>query len=96
MNARTYALTEHAVTDCFVLATQTDEHVRWLAGSLVSAGAVEPVSLDPHALVQRIGTLNPSLVFVDFGRADRRRERRGACGAYCVSGPANRCARFGA
>lgn len=66
MNARTYALTEHAVTDCFVLATQTDEHVRWLAGSLVSAGAVEPVSLDPHALVQRIGTLNPSLVFVDF------------------------------
>jgi pilus assembly protein CpaE len=66
MNARTYALTDRAVTDCFVLATQADEHAGWLAGSLVSAGAVEPVSLDPNALVQRIGTLNPSLVFVDF------------------------------
>ena len=66
MNARTYALSEHAVTDCFVLATQADDHARWLAESLVSAGTVAPVSLDPHALAQRIGTLNPSLVFVDF------------------------------
>ncbi|WP_109478365.1 fimbrial protein [Paraburkholderia sp. C35] len=66
MNARTYALSERAVTDCFVLATQADEHARWLSDSLIAAGAVEPVSLDPHALAQRIGTLNPSLVFVDF------------------------------
>jgi pilus assembly protein CpaE len=66
MNARTDALAERAVTDCFVFATLADEHARWLAGSLVAAGAVDRVSLDPKAFVQRIGTLNPSLVFVDF------------------------------
>jgi pilus assembly protein CpaE len=66
MNARANVLTERAVTDCFVFATLADEHVHWLAQSLIAVGAVEPVSLDAKALAQRIGTLNPSLVFVDF------------------------------
>jgi len=66
MNARANVLTERAVTDCFVFATLADAHAQWLAHSLIAAGAVEPVSLDAKALAQRIGTLNPSLVFVDF------------------------------
>jgi pilus assembly protein CpaE len=71
MNARTYSLTERAITDYFVFASLADEHVNWLAETLVGVGAVEPVTLDPSALTQRIATLNPSLVFVDFsgGRA---------------------------
>jgi pilus assembly protein CpaE len=71
MNARTYSLTERAITDYFVFASLADEHVSWLAETLVGVGAVEPVTLDPSALTQRIATLNPSLVFVDFsgGRA---------------------------
>ncbi|QDQ83726.1 fimbrial protein [Paraburkholderia megapolitana] len=71
MNARTHSLTERAITDYFVFASLTDEHVRWLAGTLVAAGAVEAATLDPTQLTQRIATLNPSLVFIDFsgGRA---------------------------
>ncbi|PCE26881.1 fimbrial protein [Paraburkholderia acidicola] len=71
MNARTHSLTERAITDYFVFASLADEHVRWLAGTLVAAGAVEAATLDPAQLTQRIATLNPSLVFIDFsgGRA---------------------------
>ena len=71
MNARTHSLTERAVTDYFVFASLADEHVHWLADTLVGAGVVEAATLDPSMLMQRIATLNPSLVFVDFsgGRA---------------------------
>jgi pilus assembly protein CpaE len=71
MNARTHSLTERAVTDYFVFASLDDTHVHWLCETLISAGAVEAVTLDPTLLTQRIGTLNPSLVYVDFsgGRA---------------------------
>ena len=62
------------------IASLADEHVQWLADTLVAAGAVEQVSLDPSTLTQRIAALNPSLVFVDFsgGDDDRRSDRRGA------------------
>ncbi|WP_323118048.1 fimbrial protein [Burkholderia alba] len=66
MNARTLSLAEPAVTDYFVCASSQDEHVRWLAQTLVSAGAVEGSTLDPAALAQRIAGLNPALVFIDF------------------------------
>ncbi|MBW9106700.1 fimbrial protein [Paraburkholderia phenoliruptrix] len=66
MNARTHSLTERAVTDCFMFASLADEHVHWLSETLLSAGTVEAVTLDPAMLTQRIATLNPSLVFVDF------------------------------
>jgi len=66
MNARTHSLTERAVTDHFVFASLADAHVHWLADTLTSAGAVEAATLDPAMLMQRIATLNPSLVFVDF------------------------------
>ncbi|HEY1997376.1 fimbrial protein [Paraburkholderia sp.] len=71
MNARTHSLTDRAITDHFVFASLADEHVYWLSGTLVAAGAVEPVTLDPSLLTQRIAALNPSLLFVDFsgGRA---------------------------
>jgi pilus assembly protein CpaE len=71
MNARTHSLTERAVTDHFVFASLADGHVHWLAETLLSAGAVESATLDPAMLMQRIATLSPSLVFVDFssGRA---------------------------
>jgi pilus assembly protein CpaE len=71
MNARTHSLTERVITDYFVFASLADEHVQWLTDTLVAAGAVERVSLDPSMLTQRIATLNPSVVFVDFsgGRA---------------------------
>ena len=66
MNARTESLCEPAVTDYFVCASSQDRHVRWLADTLVSAGAVEAASLEPGALAQRITGLNPALVFIDF------------------------------
>ncbi|MFL9988970.1 AAA family ATPase [Paraburkholderia sediminicola] len=66
MNAALHALSERVDNDCFVFATLTDEHVRWLTGVLAAAGVVKSVSLDPEALAQRIGALNPSLAFVDF------------------------------
>lgn len=66
MNARTQSLCEPAVTDYFVCASQQEAHVRWLADTLVSAGAVERATLDPAVLAQRIAGLNPSLVFIDF------------------------------
>ncbi|HEB3529895.1 TPA: fimbrial protein [Burkholderia cenocepacia] len=66
MNARTYSLAEPAVTDHFVCASSLAEHVHWLSQSLVAAGAVEGVPLDGAALSQRIGVLNPALVFIDF------------------------------
>ncbi|WP_367189544.1 fimbrial protein [Burkholderia sp. Ed8] len=66
MNARTYSLAEPAVTDHFVCASSLVEHVHWLSQSLVSAGAVEGAPLDGAALSQRIGVLNPALVFIDF------------------------------
>jgi pilus assembly protein CpaE len=71
MNARTHSLTERVITDYFVFASLADAHVQWLADTLVAAGAVEQVTLDPAMLTQRIAALNPSLVFVDFsdGRA---------------------------
>lgn len=40
--------------------------MRWLADTLVSAGAVEAASLEPGGLAQRITGLNPALVFIDF------------------------------
>jgi pilus assembly protein CpaE len=66
MNARIESLCEPAVTDYFVCASQKEAHVRWLADTLVSAGAVEAASLEPGVLAQRITGLNPALVFVDF------------------------------
>ena len=66
MNGRTESLCEPAVTDYFVCASSQDRHVRWLADTLVSAGAVEAASLEPGALAQRITGLNPALVFIDF------------------------------
>ncbi|MGF6723003.1 pilus assembly protein CpaE [Paraburkholderia sp. GAS41] len=71
MNARTHSLTDRITTDYFVFASLVDAHVQWLGDTLVAAGAVEQVTLDPAMLTQRIATLNPSLVFVDFsgGRA---------------------------
>lgn len=66
MNARTYSLAEPAVTDLFVCASSLAEHVQWLSQSLVSAGAVEGAPLEGAALSQRIGVLNPALVFIDF------------------------------
>ncbi|MFM0200106.1 fimbrial protein [Paraburkholderia fungorum] len=71
MNARTHSLTERAIADYFVFASLDDANVHWLAETLIGAGAVEAVTLDPGMLTQRIGTLNPSLVYVDFsgGRA---------------------------
>jgi pilus assembly protein CpaE len=71
MNARTHSLTERVITDYFVFASLADEHVQWLANTLVAAGVIEQVTLDPSMLTQRIAALNPSLVLVDFsgGRA---------------------------
>ncbi|WP_118179034.1 fimbrial protein [Paraburkholderia phosphatilytica] len=71
MNARTQALTEPATTDRFVFASPAAEHLNWLADTLIGAGAVEPATLEPAQLTQRIARVNPSLVFVDFsgGRA---------------------------
>ncbi|WP_089339470.1 fimbrial protein [Burkholderia singularis] len=66
MNARTQSLAEPAVTDYFVCASPDREHVRWLAQTLVAAGAVEAASLEPAALAQRIAGVNPAIVFVDF------------------------------
>ncbi|KAF1026529.1 MAG: hypothetical protein GAK40_01236 [Burkholderia plantarii] len=66
MNARTQSLAEPAVTDHFVCASVRAEHVRWLAQTLVSTGAVEASPLDAVVLTQRIGILNPALVFIDF------------------------------
>ncbi|KVH78202.1 fimbrial protein [Burkholderia cepacia] len=66
MNARIQSLCEPAVTDYFVCASQHEAHVRWLADTLVSAGAVEAASLEPGVLAQRITGLNPALVFIDF------------------------------
>ncbi|WLE59106.1 fimbrial protein [Burkholderia plantarii] len=66
MNARTQSLAEPAVTDHFICASPRAERVRWLAQTLLSTGAVEASPLDPAVLVQRIGGLNPALVFIDF------------------------------
>ncbi|WP_186076944.1 fimbrial protein [Burkholderia gladioli] len=66
MNARIQSLAEPAVTDHFICASTRVEHVRWLAQTLVSTGAVESSPLDSSVLVQRIGGLNPALVFIDF------------------------------
>jgi pilus assembly protein CpaE len=66
MNARIQSLCEPAVTDYFVCASQQEAHVRWLADTLVSAGAVEAALLEPGALAQRITGLNPAIVFIDF------------------------------
>ncbi|HDR8861062.1 TPA: fimbrial protein [Burkholderia territorii] len=66
MNARTQSLCEPAVTDYFVCASTQEAHVRWLADTLISAGAVEAASLDPGVLAQRITGVNPALVFIDF------------------------------
>jgi pilus assembly protein CpaE len=70
MNARTLSLPEPAVTDYFVCASPQEAHVRWLADTLVSAGAVEGASLEPGVLAQRIAGLNPVLVFIDFSGAN--------------------------
>ncbi|WP_153100582.1 fimbrial protein [Paraburkholderia hayleyella] len=71
MNARTYPLTEPALTDSFVLASLSSEHAHWLATTLAQAGRVDVVALDSAVLTQRIAALNPTLVFIDFsaGRA---------------------------
>ncbi len=66
MNARTQSLAEPAATDHFICASTRVEHVRWLGQTLVSSGAVEASPLDATVLTQRIGGLNPSLVFIDF------------------------------
>ncbi|PXX32959.1 MULTISPECIES: fimbrial protein [Burkholderia] len=66
MNARIQSLCEPAVTDYFICASQQEAHVRWLADTLASAGAVEAASLEPGMLAQRITGLNPALVFIDF------------------------------
>ncbi|WP_179403644.1 fimbrial protein [Burkholderia guangdongensis] len=70
MNARTLSLSEPAVTDYFVCASPQEAHVRWLTGTLASAGTVEAAPLEPGALAQRIAGLNPALVFIDFTGAN--------------------------
>lgn len=66
MNARTLSLADPAITDYFVCASAHGEHTRWLAQTLVAAGAVEASPLEPVLLTQRIAVLNPALVFIDF------------------------------
>jgi pilus assembly protein CpaE len=66
MNARAEPLAERDVVDHFVLASNDAAHVFWLSNSLQGAGAVEPSALDPAAVVQMIGVINPSIVFLDF------------------------------
>ncbi|PLZ03360.1 fimbrial protein [Burkholderia sp. WAC0059] len=71
MNARTPPLTAQTTSGCFVLASPDEAHAQWLAAALTPAGTVERATLDALPLAQRIGLLNPSLLFIDFagGRA---------------------------
>ncbi|HTJ94500.1 MAG TPA: fimbrial protein [Pararobbsia sp.] len=66
MNARTEPLAERDIIDHFVLASDNAAHVFWLTSTLQGAGAVESSSLDGNAVVQMIGVINPSIVFLDF------------------------------
>lgn len=70
MNARTESLTERSATDYFVFGSTRDEHVFWLTDTLMPLGAVESAALDAQALVARIASINPSLVFIDFTGGD--------------------------
>ncbi|HWX11449.1 MAG TPA: fimbrial protein [Trinickia sp.] len=69
MNAKVEPLSERAVVDHFVFASSSEANARWLADTLLAAGALEQASLDPALLAQRIEALQPSLVFVDFSGA---------------------------
>jgi pilus assembly protein CpaE len=69
MNAAVEPLTERAFVDHFVFASSSETNTRWLADTLLAAGALEQASLDPALLAQRIEALQPSLVFVDFSAA---------------------------
>jgi pilus assembly protein CpaE len=66
MNARVEPLAEREVVDHFVLASNNAAHVFWLSSTLQAAGAVEPSALDTAAVIQMIGVINPSIVFLDF------------------------------
>lgn len=66
MNARAEPLAERAVVESFVFASASATNIRWLADTLVAVGAVEPAELGTTALAERIATLDPLLVFVDF------------------------------
>lgn len=66
MNARAEPLAERDVVDHFVLASNNAGHVFWLTSTLQGAGAVEPSSLDATSVMQMIGVINPSIVFLDF------------------------------
>ncbi|CAM2144473.1 pilus assembly protein CpaE [Pararobbsia alpina] len=66
MNARAEPLAERDVVDHFVLASNNAAHVFWLTSTLQGAGAVEPSALDATAVMQMIGVINPSILFLDF------------------------------
>lgn len=66
MNARAEPLAERAVVESFVFASASATNIRWLADTLVAVGAVEPAELGTTVLAERIATLDPLLVFVDF------------------------------
>ncbi|RKP50260.1 fimbrial protein [Pararobbsia silviterrae] len=66
MNASVEPLAEREIVDHFVLASNDPAHVFWLTSGLQAAGAVEATRIDAEALAQRIGVINPSIVFLDF------------------------------
>jgi pilus assembly protein CpaE len=66
MNARTRPLNEREIVDHFVFASNDAGHLFWLGETLHTIGAVETATLDAAALIQQIGVVNPSIVFLDF------------------------------
>jgi pilus assembly protein CpaE len=66
MNARIQPLTEREIVDHFVFASDDAGHLFWLGETLHSVGAVQTAALDATALIQQIGVINPSIVFLDF------------------------------
>jgi pilus assembly protein CpaE len=66
MNARIQPLNEREVVDHFVFASNDAGHLFWLGETLHAVGAVQTAALDTTALVQQIGVVNPSIVFIDF------------------------------
>src|ERR1700748_1474049 len=73
MNARIQPLNEREIVDHFVFASNDAGHLFWLGETLQTVGAVERATLDAPALIQQIGVVNPSIVFLDFtaGQAAR-------------------------
>jgi pilus assembly protein CpaE len=66
MNARIQPLNEREVVDHFVFASDDAGHLFWLGETLHTVGAVQTAALDTMVLIQQIGVVNPSIVFLDF------------------------------